>query len=454
MLKRILSLVIAGLMVLSVAGCGKDSSSSSNEIGDSFAAKSEITLPKFSIDPTSRYVTLLTWDDPSNLTNPSAWSYNLNQKLLKEYGCELKYIRTTFNDVPTKAAQMVLSGNSPDLIIFRERDKPNFILNGLVQSVDEYIDFNEPLFKDLKEVNDANRVNGKIYNFITNYINNGLTYWWTKDLEDLGLENPRSLYYKGEWTWSKLEEYAKLLTKTSSDGTVSRYGTAFEANMHVVTGETYVKSTNGTYTNNLRSSKLANFFNYASRLGFEEKVRPVGGTSFELFEQHKVSMLVFERYWLDNHMADQFLSGEVDFAPLPRWEGADKYYAPGRVTTMWVAKGAPNLGGVLAYYAIWHLCNGGIDANVQEALNKLNHSLKGLDDEDNALLDEMQDPEKFELIYTLDDGFGTNWSATERVNFQKQVMDYNKPWATAIEEYSPLLDAGIKEAVNKLNAMN
>lgn len=44
-------------------------------------------------------------------------------------------------------------------------------------------------------------------------------------LEKNGLEDPRALYERGEWTWDKFNEYCKVLTQdTDGDGKIDQYG--------------------------------------------------------------------------------------------------------------------------------------------------------------------------------------------------------------------------------------
>lgn len=442
MLKRIFAITLALLMVFALAACG--GKETVDEGGEGFVNESQIKLPELKIDSDKVY--MLTWEDPSVLTTPSAYMYTVNEKLKQEYGVSLEYIRCTNTDIDTKAAQLVLSGNSPDMITLRDRDYPNFSLKKIAQPWEPYMDFSEPVFEGIKAVNDKYRINGEVYRYFNTYFNNGYTWYWVKDFEDLGLKTPRQLYYDGEWTWSKLEEYANALTVKDSTGTVSKYGVGFEGVMHLVTGETYVKKNDdGTYSNNLLSSKLADFFNYSSRLGYESKVRPILGSCSELFKQGKVSMLVFEQYYGSNHLLNERLAGDVEFAPIPRWEGADKYYTPGRGTGAWLAHGAKNPEEAVAFMAIWRLCSGKIDPLVIEAQKERDRILAGCDDDDFKLIDEMNDPSKFEIIATLDDGFGVTWSTTDRPAFEKYVMWYNKPWATAVQEYTPSLNAAIKE---------
>lgn len=450
-ISRLLAVVLVLSMLATVIGCGGNDNN--NEDSEGFVNESTITLPDLEIDSDKVY--MLTWEDPSVLTTPSAYMYTVNEKLKQEYGVSLEYIRTLNTEIEIKAAQLVLSDNSPDMIALRDRDYPNFAVKNIAQPWDDYMDFSEPVFEGIKDVNDKYRIDGKVYRYFNTYFNNGYTWYWVNDFAELGLKTPRELYYEGNWTWSKLEEYANKLTVKDSTGTVSKYGVGYEATMHLVTGETYVKANaDGTYSNNLSNSKLADFFNYSTRLGFETKVRPTVESCYDLFKQGKVSMLVFEQYYGANHLQNERLAGDVEFAPSPKWDGADKYYTPGRGTGGWLAKGAKNPEEAVAFMAIWRLCSGKIDPVVIKAQQLRDTTLTGCDEEDFALIDEMNDPSKFEIIATLDDGFGTTWSSTERQVFQKDVLWYNKPWATAIQEYTPLLNSAINEHTKAMETYN
>lgn len=449
MLKRLSAFLLAVLMVLTIVGCGKKNDN--NTEGEGFVKDSTIKLPELKID--SEKVYLLTWDDPSVLVTPSAYMYTVNEKMKQEYGVSLEFVRTLNTEIEIKAAQLVLSGNSPDMITLRDRDYPNFALKNIAQPWDPYIDFSEPVFEGIKAVNDKYRIDGDLYRMTSVFLNNGYTWYWVDHFEELGLESPRELYYKGEWTWSKVEEYAKLLTQVDSTGAVSRYGVGYEPVMHLVTGETYVKQNeDGSYSNNLSSSKLAEFFNYSTRLGFESKTRYTGGHVEDPFKEGKISMVIFEAYLGANHLQKERLAGDIDYAPAPKWDNADKYYTPGRVNGAWLAEGAKNPEEAAAFMAIWRLCSGKIDPAVIEATKKRDEILAGNDEEDFALQDEMIDPDKFEIIMTLDEGFGTTWSSNDRLVFQKDVLWYNKPWATAVQEYNPLLNAAIKENADAMAA--
>ncbi len=445
-MKKIFALMLAAVMILAVAGCGGSGGGGSVDTDGGEFSQSEIKLPEYK--PTANEVVMLTSMDNSMLDDPNQWYYSFNEKLKLEYGVAINHLTVTANDLAIKASQLVISGDSPDLIEYRDQDNPTFIKNGIVQPVDDYFDFDEPVFKHLKDINQEFRYSdGKLYTFIRSYRHNAICYYWLEDLAELGLETPRDLYYKGQWNWSKFEEYAGLLTQKATDGTISRHGAIVNSNlMHTITGETLVKYMDGAYINNLRSPKLANYYNTIQRLIYETKVMPPNNVNlWDYFKGHGVSMALDMRNLLDNHLLDELSNDLVSFAPVPKWDDADKYYLPANYGTAWIAKGAKNIDGARAWFAVYCLLNGGIDPNIEDALNQLAVTTKGFDEGDFAMLEELKDPEKFTLVQIRDVGLGTMWSTGKRTEMMGQVLRYNKPWATAVEEYAPILSSGIEE---------
>lgn len=443
-MKKILALVLVVFMLFAAAGCAGNGSGSKGDNNGKFSGSS-IKLPDYK--PTSNEVTMLTSMDNSLLEDPNQWYYSFNEKLKEEYGVSIKHITVPINELSVKASQRMLSGQPTDLIEYRDEDNPTFIKNGIVQPIDGLFDYNEPIYKHLKELNKQFVYkDGKQYTFVRNYKNNGICYYWLEDLAELGLETPRELYYKGEWTWSKFEEYAKLLTVKASDGTVSRYGGVVNSQlMHTTTGETFVKYENDKYINNLRSTKLADYFNMIRTMSFETKVLATNVAVIDSFKAHNVSIAMSMRNYLDNHLHEELSNDWVSFAPIPKWEGADKYYTPAVFGTAWIAKGAKNLDGARAWFAVWILLVSGVDPEIEAAVNQLAIDTRGFDDEDFAMLNELKDTSKLVPVWVRDQGLGINWSGGQRLAMINSVIKQNKSWASVVEEYYPLLSSGIKE---------
>ncbi len=442
-MKKILALVLVVFMLFAAAGCAGKGDNSTGNNGE--FSGSTIKLPDYK--PTSNEVTMLTGMDNSLLDDPNQWYYSFNEKLKQEYGISIKHVTVPSTELPIKASQRMLSGQVTDLIEYREEDNPAFIKNGIVQPVEDLFDFNEPVYKHLEEFNKQFVYkDGHLYTFVRSYKNNGLCYYWLEDLAELGLETPRELYYKGEWTWSKFEEYANLLTVRASDGTVSRYGGVINSQlMHTTTGETFVRYENNKYINNLRNTKLAEYFNMIRRMTFETKVLASNVSVIDSLKAHTVSIGMSMRNYLDNHLLEELSNDWVSFAPIPKWEGADKYYVPALFGTTWIAKGAKNIDGARAWFAVYILLISDVDPEIEAAVNQLAIDTKGFDVEDFDMLYELKDTSKFEPIWIRDQGLGTNWSSGQRLQMINSVIRQNKSWASVVEEYYPILSAGIKE---------
>ena len=88
-------------MLATVAACGNGGKKEETD-SEGFVNESQIKLPELEIDSDKVY--MLTWEDPSVLTTPSAYMYTVNEKLKQEYGVSVEYIRTTNTEIETKAA--------------------------------------------------------------------------------------------------------------------------------------------------------------------------------------------------------------------------------------------------------------------------------------------------------------------------------------------------------------
>ena len=87
-------------------------------------------LPELEI--TSDVVTYLSWDSQKNMDKDAA-----NLLMQEVYGCKLKVTRTTYAELPSKAVNMRLANNAPDLIKFRNQEFPGLINNDVVAIVTE-----------------------------------------------------------------------------------------------------------------------------------------------------------------------------------------------------------------------------------------------------------------------------------------------------------------------------
>lgn len=72
--------------------------------------------------------------------------------------------------------------------------------------------FTEVGYQQAEAVNQATGSSGKVYGYVQGNIHPDHFMYFNENLiSESGLENPAELWFKGEWTWSKFEEYTKQL---------------------------------------------------------------------------------------------------------------------------------------------------------------------------------------------------------------------------------------------------
>ena len=443
-MRRILLMVLAGLVLVSTAvGCKTTDTGSENTTPSGGSGNTKTEWPKYEI--TGQTVKYLCWSNKKDLEDSTTYLYRSNALLKEHYNCEISIVRTTYEELPTKAASLVLSGESPDLIFYKDQDNPGFIKNNIVQETSKYIDYSLPLWKDMKSVNERLSYQGKQYFIAFNEFNDSYVYYWKNIFTDAGLETPLELYKKNEWTLSKFQELAKAVTAdTDRNGVVDLYGFSVHPyevfqcnNVDFVTVDA-----NGKYTNNLRDPGHNAFFDFmynTGSIGDNSRLMAYNNTSD--FTAKKTAMY-WGNAWVLSTLYDQFKAGEMEFAPSPKVDAKDQYYVKGRVDGAWIANGASNPGGAAAYLAVCRFM--AFDEEYKAAQRVVDQEKSGFNEETYALFDEMNS-DKFTKVYYKQPGVG-NWGNDAMWNLWSDVGLWNVPWASTVEKFYPVLQEEIDQA--------
>ncbi len=401
-------------------------------------------LPDLEIS--SDVVNYLTWDNQKNMDKDSA-----NLLMQRIYGCKLKVIRTTYAELPSKAANLRLANNAPDLIKFRNQEFPGFITNDIVANVSEYLDFDNPLYAGLKSAADAYAYKGEYYTFPTGEMyNNNYIYYWTSYFEDQGLDTPMDLYEAGEWTFSTMRELMKDLTLDEDrDGVIDIYGLVLHPIYSFsICGEDFVNydAETGLYSNNLRSPALAEYFDFlynTSSAG--DDTRLMSQEDISCFTAKNAVMMLGER-WVMGNFYEDILDGRVGVAPAPKMDNTEEHFAQGRVDQYWIGKDAKNLNGALAYLACCRVVAENPDL-AKELVESTGNTYIEWPDDIKELRKHMNDPEYFTLLLPRYAGVGTWGDDTFGFwDLTSKITQFELPWQTVMEEHYPLLQESINQA--------
>lgn len=181
--KRLFSIACAitiATAMCAVTGCGSSKSSGASQQG---AGKVDYSaLPK--IDMPDKKIVLLTQSEEK------ATTYK------EHYGGEVESILVSDKEIFTRFMTMVMSEERVD--VFWNYLKPALATQGYLKNLDEYIDFNQPLWADVKDINNLLQdKEGKHYCAIPGVQRNMCLWYNTEIFEEYGLDTPESYVKAG-----------------------------------------------------------------------------------------------------------------------------------------------------------------------------------------------------------------------------------------------------------------
>lgn len=216
MSKRIIAIMLTALMAFTLVGCGKKKRQPiqltlSSEDSEAILLAAGIALPDAETvagtNTTIQYCYY--YDDFHNyseneLIQTGYWTFQ------QKYNGNVEWIETTWSDINTDIAELVLSGNPPDFSRAWEASFPQNFINGLYQPVDKYVDYSDPLWEGMKYFSETFfSIGGRAYMFLTDVKNNSLVLYNRRVFSEYGFDDPAELYYNNDWTWDVMLEMAK-----------------------------------------------------------------------------------------------------------------------------------------------------------------------------------------------------------------------------------------------------
>lgn len=209
-LKRLIALFLTVVLVFSVTACGKKKReivelTLSTEDSAAILAAAGIKLPSAETCAASgTTVQWFSWDDDfhnyseDEIVNTGYYTFK------EKYGCEVEWLETTYNARYDNLANLILAGDAPDGYPGASDTFPERAIKGIFQSVDEYIDYSDPLWQGIKEYADKYfSLGGKHYTMIANTRFSRVCAYNRRTMDEWGFEDPAELFANDEWTWTK-----------------------------------------------------------------------------------------------------------------------------------------------------------------------------------------------------------------------------------------------------------
>lgn len=353
--KKYAALAVSILFAVSAAACGEKSTESSS------VYKDEIATPDTAEDTISDIPegaeTELEWLSYFDI-NPtsSAQEKRVDLTLFERKGGTIKYSQCASTTKYDQLANRLLSNDPPDLFWYEQKMTfPSYCVKGMFQPVDEIVDFEDPLWSDMKELADSFTLKGEHYVAPINLgVLSSLTY--DKDVIEANmLDDPYELYMDGNWTWDEwysiMEEYC-----SNAEGDETRFGINgwFAPFIFQSTGKTLITydAEKDEYVSNITDPD----FDRASSLLYDIQKNGMYysdwcGSANQAFKKN----VLF--YAMGNWAVSPNDGDNWAIVPMPRDPNSDTYYSTIDITAyMWV-KGSTKSDAVKCWYECARVAN-------------------------------------------------------------------------------------------------
>lgn len=333
----------------------KTTNNSNSNYGNTEVVNRDFQWPKLEFK--NKELTWLYWG--GNVKSDSSIA-----KLMKEkYGLTIKVINAVYGEMSTKLASLVMSGQSPDMVRMIDgsaSNYPGYIYKQLIQPVDDYVNWKNPIYTDQSYYYSKSKVNGKNYMLFNSISTGGVVAYNKKMLKDAGVTDLYTLYKQGKWDWNKFAEVAsKLVADTDGDGTIDRKAYALGSGDAFVytTGQTYgaIDHQNKKFKSNLKNANIARAVDFINDLGFTKKLGDHGITNADdLFKNELVAMNIIgsgEHLRVGGWTTEIAKRGDLGIVPMPKDPNADKLYYYVWTDCSAIPVGAKNPNAVVAYHA-------------------------------------------------------------------------------------------------------
>lgn len=344
--KKIISLLMAALLLLSCAGCGNVDEGGKNT-GD--GAKTEYDTGnrpydadvKFDLD--GKDITVLVLGGSGvEYPNPNSSDYEdicaRIEYVEKEYNCNLVFNASYgYPEIHEQIVTNAMSGTFLADIMYclPWNTVEPYITQNIAAPLDQYLDFkNENLSGRL---NDWGYYDDAHYIMATDSTGVNCCMIYNKDIfERDNLEDPFELQQNDEWTWEKFLEIAKAATKRDASGNVTQWGVVtasgadFLSQFLASNGAEVLSYENGQFKVNFSDPKVVEVFEFLNKVVVQEKCGIFTELVLEAPERG-------DRAWKNGTAAMAFcsLTQAKTYSPencgiiiCPKGPSADDYAAP------------------------------------------------------------------------------------------------------------------------------
>jgi hypothetical protein len=313
----------------------------------------EAELPDIEM-PTNEIKWLAHYDiNPNTAGQPKSPALQLFES---KYGGSVKWYETTwvwrYDDLST----YVLGGEGLDFFPGDdEASYPKGVVNGMFQSVDQYIDFADPVWDEVRAGMEAVSFGGKHYALATGVNTRFVLAYNSETIEENGLEDPYEQWQNGEWNWDTFKE--SLLDYVDEENEMyGLYEWYFERGLFCSTGVPMVGTRDGQLVCNINTPEVEKVMNFGYDLYQNGLVVDKSLFDYALHPEFmgEGKMLFYIVGFYDFTQVPEVWPTKIPpenlrIVPVPGPAGQETAYTTTRIDGFSLLKGATNPQGVVAF---------------------------------------------------------------------------------------------------------
>lgn len=447
---KILAGILAAASAASFASCADSSSggaetTTTTEKTEWTGDNIEITIDEDAIDDTidihGKSLKYLGFVDP-NPTNDSNERSAALALFEDTYGAKIEFIYTTNPERFDALANLISSGNSPDIFSYEWRTFPNDISQGRYQSVDSLIDWSDPMWADVKDAADLFMWNGEHYiaPFGYDFDNTQVLMYNKTTVEEEGLDDPYELYLEGKWDWNVFVDMMKTYVEQGDD----RYGICgWWENAFVYTaGDTIISYDGKTFKNNLYSAKIERAQNVMRDIYVNDLYKCDDWYQGDKVFKERPPLFYAMGTWAYNDVAKSCGDDILQIVPFPRDPEQDTdFFSTSISSYMWVI-GSDNADCVKAWLNVNRLVN--YDPQYTDVVKEKylkNHPYWTSEMYDVTM--NFFDPKKFTFSFDHGFGFGPDMDKIMEHLYYDVAKGKSESWVQLREEHKNEVDSQI-----------
>lgn len=319
-LKRILAVLAAmTITAVSFTACSEDESSVTDETKENNEISAETSETEETSDLSGQTIYWLSDYD----LNPSGSEERSTALTIFEdtYGGKIQWIPTTAETKYDDLANMLLGGEEVDMFPYDSSVFPDGVLKNQFQPLDDYINLDDEMWTDTKEIADKMAYDGKHYVIPYAVSDPACLIYSRKLMKDEGFDDPYELYQKGEWNWDTFLSMMEYFVSGSDE----RYGCTGNIAKALVqsSGQGFVNYDGSSFTSNITSPEIEEAELVLEKIGTQGLY---DDTWHGYFPEDNSTLFYGMAPWALAESNGKNSDGDIFLVPFPKMSESENYY--------------------------------------------------------------------------------------------------------------------------------